>query len=194
MFQIQETIVSPDLFDKYFVCDYATCQGICCVEGESGAPLEAGEADLLRRHLDAVRDMLAPEALEVIDKQGVSYLDVERDEVTSIVNGRDCVFTTYDENGNCLCAFERAYRSGKIDFPKPLSCHLYPVRLTRYSGFTAVNYHRWEICRCAEALGRQTGTPLYRFLKEPLIRAFGEEWYREMEEIAALLEQNPLKR
>ncbi len=189
MFQVKDTIVSPDLFDRMFVCDYAACQGICCVEGESGAPLEKGESDRLRKHLDAVRPMLSPEALAVIERQGVSYVDEDGDEVTSIVDGRDCVFTTYDEEGNCLCAFERAYRAGQIDFLKPISCHLYPVRLTRYSDFTAVNYHRWEVCRCAEALGKQTRTPLYRFLREPLIRAFGEEWYQEVKEIAALLEK-----
>lgn len=189
MFQIGDTIVSPDLFDKFFVCDYGTCQGICCVEGESGAPLEPGESDILLKNLGAVREMLSPEALEVIEKQGVSYIDEDGDEVTSIVNGKDCVFTTYDDKGNCLCAFERACRLGKIDFLKPISCHLYPIRLTRYRDFTAVNYHRWDVCRCAEILGNRTKTPVYQFLREPLIRAFGNEWYQEMEQIAAILEK-----
>ena len=188
MIQIDDKIVSQDLFEVLFVCDYDTCKGECCVEGDSGAPLEPGEADELRRCLPEVRHLLSPAALEVIEEQGVSYFDEDGDEVTSIVRGRDCVFTTYDEQGRCACALEKVYNEGKTTFIKPISCQLYPVRLTKYPSFTAVNYHKWSICKCALKLGRKLQVPVYQFLRAPLIRAFGEEFYTQLEEVAALLQ------
>ena len=188
MIQIDDKIVSQDLFDVLFVCDYDTCKGECCVEGDSGAPLEPGEAEELRRCLPEVRHLLSPAALEVIEEQGVSYFDDDGDEVTSIVRGRDCVFTTYDEQGRCACALEKVYNEGKTTFIKPISCQLYPVRLTKYPSFTAVNYHKWSICKCALKLGRKLQVPVYQFLRAPLIRAFGEEFYTQLEEVAALLQ------
>lgn len=188
MIEIEDKIVSLDVFDTLFACDYAVCQGACCIEGDSGAPLEAGEADELRRYLEVVRPLLSPRALEVIEAQGVSYIDEEGDEVTSIVDGKDCVFTTYDGSGGCQCAFERVYYEGKTDFIKPISCQLYPIRLSRYRDFTAVNYHKWSLCKCALKRGRREGIPLYRFLEAPLKRAFGEAWYGQLEAAARLLE------
>ena len=187
MIQIDDKIVSQDLFEVLFVCDYDTCKGECCVEGDSGAPLEPGEAEELRRCLPEVRHLLSPAALEVIEEQGVSYFDDDGDEVTSIVRGRDCDFTTYDEQGRCACALEKVYNEGKTTFIKPISCQLYPVRLTKYPSFTAVNYHKWSICKCALKLGRKLQVPVYQFLRAPLIRAFGEEFYAQLEEVAALL-------
>ena len=187
MIQIDDKIVSQDLFEVLFVCDYDTCKGECCVEGDSGAPLEPGEAEELRRCLPEVRHLLSPAALEVLEEQGVSYFDEDGDEVTSIVRGRDCVFTTYDEQGRCACALEKVYNEGKTTFIKPISCQLYPVRLTKYPSFTAVNYHKWSICKCALKLGRKLQVPVYQFLRAPLIRAFGEEFYTQLEEVAALL-------
>ena len=188
MIQIDDKIVSQDLFEVLFVCDYDTCKGECCVEGDSGAPLEPGEAEELRRCLPEVRHLLSPAALEVIEEQGVSYFDEDGDEVTSIVRGRDCVFTTYDEQGRCACALEKVYNEGKTTFIKPISCQLYPVRLTKYPSFTAVNYHKWSSCKCALKLGRKLQVPVYQFLRAPLIRAFGEEFYTQLEEVAALLQ------
>lgn len=188
MIQIDDKIVSQDLFEVLFVCDYDTCKGECCVEGDSGAPLEPGEAEELRRCLPEVRHLLSPAALEVIETQGVSYFDEDGDEVTSIVRGRDCVFTTYDEQGRCACALEKVYNEGKTTFIKPISCQLYPVRLTKYPSFTAVNYHKWSICKCALKLGRKLQVPVYQFLRAPLVRAFGEEFYTQLEEVSALLQ------
>lgn len=170
-----------DVFDIMFACDYKACKGICCVEGDSGAPLSKGEREMLEKHLPTIRHLLAPRALEIIEEQGVSYFDEDGDEVTSIVNGQDCVFTTYDEEGNCMCAYEKAYYEGKIDWIKPISCQLYPIRLTEYADFTAVNYHKWSVCKCALKKGRKEGTRVYQFLKGPLTRAFGEEWYAKLE-------------
>lgn len=188
MIEIEDKIVSLDVFEVMFACDYEQCKGACCIEGDGGAPLEEGEADQLRKYLPQIQHLLSPKALKVIENQGVSYVDEDGDELTSIVDGRDCVFTTYDEAGNCFCAYEWAYRRGEIDWIKPLSCQLYPIRLSRYPSFTAVNYHKWSICKCALKRGKREGMPVYRFLKEPLIRAFGHEWYGHLEEVAKLLE------
>lgn len=189
MIEIGDKIVSMDVFEVLFACDYEQCKGICCVEGDSGAPLEPGEAEMLRKYLPEVEHLLSSRAREVIAQQGVSYIDEEGDEVTSIVGGKDCVFTTYDERGNCLCAYEKMYYEGKIDWIKPISCQLYPIRLTKYKDFTAVNYHKWSVCKCALKRGRKEGMPVYQFLKGPLIRAFGQEWYDQLQEAARLLKE-----
>lgn len=180
MLQIKDTLVSLDLVERYFCCDLDSCLGACCVEGDAGAPVSAEEVGCLEECLGAVENDLTPQALAVIKEQGVVYVDEEGDLVTSIVNGRDCVFCTYSEGGKTLCALEKAYREGKSSWCKPVSCHLYPVRLKSYSGFTAVNLHRWKICRSAEKLGRKLGIRAYEFLREPLIHRFGEDWYEEL--------------
>jgi len=183
---IQDTIISPDLLDEYFCCDLNSCQGICCVEGESGAPVEESEIEELKKVLPAVWDDLSEKAKEIINSQGVVYLDEDNEYDTSIVNGEDCVFTCYDENGVCQCSIEKAYRAGKTDFYKPVSCHLYPVRVAKYKDYRAVNIHRWKVCDSARICGKRQGLKVYRFLKEPLIRKFGEEWYKELENAVAV--------
>ena len=180
MLQIQDTLVSLDLIERYFCCDLDACLGACCVEGDAGAPITDDERQQIEAELPAVYDDLLPGAQRQIDEAGVSYVDEEGDLVTSIVNGRDCVFTCYEPGGKCLCAFERAWRQGRCKFMKPVSCHLYPVRLTQYPTFTAVNLHRWKICKPAEVLGRKLGIRAYQFLRGPLIRRFGQAWYDEL--------------
>ena len=180
MLQIEDTIISFDLLDEVFVCDLSECKGSCCVEGDAGAPIEESEIASLEKALPLVWDNLSPEAKKVIEKQGVVYLDPNGEFVTSIVEGADCVFTFYDETGCCKCAIEKAFYEGKTDFYKPVSCHLYPVRVSRHKDFRAVNYHRWNICKAAVALGKKQNVKVYQFLKEPLIRKFGEEWYEQL--------------
>lgn len=180
MLQIKDTLVSLDLVERYFCCDLDSCLGACCVEGDAGAPVLPGEVASLEECLEIVEDSLTPRAREVIDEQGVVYVDEEGDLVTSIVDGRECVFCTYASGGKTLCALEKAYREGKTRWCKPVSCHLYPVRLKEYGGFTAVNLHRWKICHSAEKLGRKLGLRAYQFLKEPLVNRFGKEWYEEL--------------
>lgn len=180
MLQIQNTLVSLDFIEHFFLCDLNECRGECCIEGDAGAPITEEELKTLKRLLPIVWDDLTPAAKQIIKEQGVAYIDEDGDLVTSIVNGKDCVFTTYEKNGMCLCAIEKAFREGKSDFYKPISCHLYPARLSEYSEFTAINYHRWKICRCAELLGKKKNIRIYQFLKEPLIRRFGKEWYDEL--------------
>lgn len=180
MFQIGEAIVGLDIIEEKFLCDLSACKGECCVEGESGAPLEEEEVEILNQILPEVWDNLSEAAKALIEKQGVAYRDDDGDMVTSIINGKDCVFTYYDESGICKCAIEKAYREERISFYKPISCHLYPIRLDRYPQYTAVNYHRWDVCKAAVLLGKKKGLKIYQFLKEPLIRRFGTEWYNEL--------------
>ena len=191
MLQIQNTLISLDFIEDFFLCDLKECLGECCIEGDAGAPISEKELEILKNILPIVWDDLTPAAKQIIDEQGVAYIDEDGDLVTSIVNGKDCVFTTYDKNGMCLCALEKAYREGKSDFYKPISCHLYPARLTEYSEFTAINYHRWKICKCAEILGKKENVRVYQFLKEPLIRRFGKDWY---DELCAVAEQYLLQK
>lgn len=180
MIQIDDTIIALDVIEESFICDLSACMGECCVEGDAGAPLENDEVEKLREVLPLVWNDLSPKAREVIEKTDVAYKDEDGEMVTSIVNGKDCVFTYYDEKGVCKCAVEKAYREGKTDFYKPISCHLYPIRLQRYRDFTAVNYHRWGICKAATLLGKKEGVKIYQFLKEPLVRRFGPEWYEQL--------------
>ncbi len=190
MIQIANTLLSDDIFEAQFICDLCKCKGQCCVDGESGAPLTREEHDQIEEILPVIWDDLSPKAQQLISEQGISYNDTDGELVTSIVNGEECVFTYYDENGICKCAIDTAYREGRIAVQKPISCHLYPIRLTDYADYTAVNYHQWSICRPAVKLGRKEGVPLYRFLREPLIRRFGEEWYNEVCEAATLLKKS----
>ena len=184
MIEIGDTIISLDLIERYFCCDISRCKGECCIEGEAGAPLEKEEYKLLRKILPTLWNDLSPAAQAVINKQGIGYIDRENDIVTSIVNGKDCVFTYYETDGACKCAIEKAYNEDRTDFKKPVSCHLYPIRVKQYKNYKAVNYHRWRVCRAAEIAGEQKCIPLYKFLREPLIRKFGEEWYYALDACA----------
>jgi len=187
MLQIDDTIISLDVIEKRFLCDLSVCRGECCVEGQSGAPLDEEEIAVLEDILPVVWDDLSDASKAIIKQQGVFYVDEDGDFVTSIVNGGECIFTYFDENGICKCVIEKAHKAGKIDFYKPVSCHLYPIRLEKYKKFTAVNYHKWSVCHTAWELGEKTGMPVYRFLKEPLIRRFGENWYEQLEVAAEQL-------
>lgn len=175
-------MVSLDVLEKEFCCNLDVCHGCCCVEGDAGAPLSDEEELQLTQALPLLRTDMTKEAQAVVDEQGVAYLDPSGEKVTSIVNNKDCVFARTDKSGWCYCIIEKAYKAGKIPFNKPLSCHLYPIRLTNLSnGLTGVEYHRWDICHCARQLGKKLHIPIYQFLKEPLIRRFGEEWYNELD-------------
>lgn len=185
--QIDNVLVSMDILTERFACDLHKCKGICCVEGDAGAPVTLDEIEQIEENLDAVNHDLSVPAQLVIASQGVAYNDPDGELVTSIVNGRDCVFTCYQDldlpdgtvKNCCLCAFERAYRAGKIKWCKPISCALYPIRETTLSnGLTAITYHRWDVCKDAVANGKEHDIPVYKFLKEPLIKRFGEEWYQ----------------
>lgn len=194
MIQIDDVIVSLDMLEERFCCDLDACKGECCIEGDAGAPVELDEVAELENVLDVVWDDLSPEAQQVIKRQGVVYTDTDGDLVTSIVNNKDCVFTCYDERGYCYCAIEKAYRAGKTQFYKPVSCHLYPARIKDFGTLKGVNYHRWKVCKAAVLKGRQLDLRVYQFLKEPLIRKFGQAWYDELDDaVRELLDKKIIK-
>lgn len=183
MIEVKDTIISDEIFEECFVCDLCRCKGICCVEGDSGAPITIEEVDKIKEILPEIWDDLLPKSKELITKQGIAYEDYDGELVTSIVNGEECVFVYYDEDGICKCAIDNAFKEGRIDVPKPISCHLYPIRLKEYEKFTAVNYNRWKVCEPAVEQGNKLKVPLYKFLKEPLIRRFGEEWWNDVDNV-----------
>lgn len=185
--QVGDVLLSPDILTECFCCDLEACRGLCCVEGDAGAPVTLGEVAEIEDCLDTVWGDLTAAAQSVIERQGVAYTDRDGDLVTSIVQGRDCVFTAHSQDC-ALCALERACRESRSTFAKPISCALYPIREQRLSnGLTALNYHRWHVCRPAVSKGRTLGLKVYQFLRQPLIRRFGEQWYGELEEAARLL-------
>lgn len=175
------TLVSLDVLEKEFCCDLDTCLGCCCIEGDAGAPLTVEEEEKIQSILPVLLPDMTKEAKAVVEAQGIAYNDPSNERVTSIVNNKDCIFARTDHNGWCYCLIEKAYNAGKIDFKKPISCHLYPIRLTKVGGYTGLEYHRWDICHCARIKGKKLHLPLYQFLKEPLIRRFGQAWYEELE-------------
>jgi len=187
--QVGDVLISSDIISEQFCCDLETCKGVCCVEGDAGAPVTLDEVMEIENRIDDVWPELSASAQAVIDHQGVAYTDQEGDLVTSIVGGKDCVFTCYDDlglddgttvKGCCLCALEKVC--------KPISCALYPIREKRFSdGTIGLNYHRWTICECGRKKGRQLQMPVYVFLKKPLIRRFGEDWYQELCDVADAL-------
>ena len=179
--QVGNVLLSSEILTERFCCDLDKCQGQCCVEGDAGAPVTLDEVAEIENALDEVWSDLSASAQTVIDKQGVAYTDSEGDLVTSIVAGKDCVFTCYQQ-GICLCALEKAYRVGKTRFCKPISCALYPIRdKTLSNGMVALNYNRWNVCAEAVKKGKELNISLYQFLKQPLVRRFGEQWYEELE-------------
>ena len=186
MFVIGEnTLVSLDVLEKEFCCDLETCRGCCCIEGDAGCPVSDEELKQIEAMLPDLLPQMTKEAREVIARQGLSYLDPSGEQVLSIVNGKDCVFARTDHQGWTYCLIEKYAKSQKLraksQFTKPISCHLYPIRLTKVGEYTGVEYHRWDICHCARLKGKKLHLPLYQFLKEPLIRRFGQAWYDELE-------------
>jgi len=181
MIVIDNTIISEDIRDIRFCCDLKKCKGDCCVEGDAGAPLEEEEISQLEDFIDEIKPYMTNEGIKVIESNGVFDFDENGEYVTPLVNNRECVYV-YFENGITRCAIEKAFEEGKINFQKPVSCHLYPIRITKHKDFEAVNYHKWFICQSACTLGKDINLPLYKFLKEPLVREYGEGWYSKLVE------------
>ena len=192
--QVGDVLLSSEILTEKFCCDLSICKGACCVEGDAGAPVTLDEIAEIEDCLDDVWSDLSASAQAVIDKQGVAYTDQEGDLVTSIVRGKDCVFTFYDElegiHDCCLCALEKAYRNGNTRFCKPVSCALYPIRAKKVGNdLIGLNYNRWDVCKAAIEKGEALNLPLYQFLKDPLIRRFGENWYRDLLEVVEELKR-----
>ncbi len=190
MIEIDDKIVSLDLLRECFVCDLGRCKGICCVEGNAGAPLEIEEVDTLEEEYDSYKPYMKPAGVEAVERQGFMVVDDDGDYCTPLIDDAECAYS-FEENGVTCCAIERAYREGKCSFPKPVSCHLYPIRLVRFSnGTVGLNYHRWSICRDAVECGRKLGVPVYKALREPIVRRFGEEFYKALEVAEEYVKQN----
>jgi len=187
MIEIDDKIVSADLLRECFACDLGQCKGLCCVEGNAGAPLEKEEAATLEKEYPNYKPCMTPEGIEAVERQGFMVVDDEGDCTTPLVDDAQCAYA-YQENGVTLCAIEKAWAEGRTTFRKPISCHLYPIRLVRFSnGTTGLNYHRWSVCASARACGRKSGLPVYKALKEAIVRRFGEEFYKALEAAEQLL-------
>ena len=184
MFQIGKTIVSEEIITEDFVCNLNACKGACCVDGEAGAPLEDGETQILLDIYNRVKGYLRPEGRAAIEKDGVYVRGEDGEWETPLVNNNECAYVTFGDNGTAQCGIEKAYNDGAIRWRKPLSCHLYPVRIKEYTNLVAVNYHKWEICDPACTLGTELRVPIYKFVREALIRKFGKNWYAELEAVA----------
>ena len=183
MFQLGKTIVSEEIIENDFLCNLSACKGACCIDGEAGAPLEEEELKILMDIYPKVKPFLSKKGKKAIEEQGL-FVTHEGEYETPLVKGKDCAYVFLNEKGTALCGIEEAYNQGEIDWKKPVSCHLYPVRVQDYSEFSAVNYHKWEICDDACSLGKELQVPIYKFVKEALIRKFGEDWYEELEKVA----------
>ncbi|MGB5262139.1 MAG: DUF3109 family protein [Lutimonas sp.] len=184
MFQIEKTLVSENLIEKQFLCNLSACKGACCVQGEAGAPVEDKEREILENIYPIVKPLLRSQGRETIAQQGTYIKNSEGEFETPLIEGGECAYVIFDDKNTALCGIEKAYNQGLIDFKKPISCHLYPVRIQEFSEFMAVNYSHWDICDDACALGKSLGLPVYKFLKEALIRKFGETWYEELDLVA----------
>jgi len=189
MFQLGKTIVSEDLIEKGFVCNLGACKGECCIAGEAGAPVTEEETHILKEIYPKVKPFLRPEGIVAIEAQGTHITSDLSELETPLVDGKECAYISFSENGIAGCGIEDAHNAGEVDFKKPISCHLYPVRVQDYSEFAAVNYHKWPICNDACTLGKELQVPVYKFVKEALIRKFGENWYLGLEKVASEYEK-----
>jgi hypothetical protein len=189
MIQIDHTVISLDVFEKYFQCELSKCKGACCVYGDSGAPIEVNEITSIQKSFDLIKPFLSEKSLETIRIHDFYYVDSDGDTVTQLNHNKECVFTFF-EDGIAYCAIEKAYFTNKIEIRKPISCFLYPIRLTKYSSFIAVNYHPWDICKFAVENGRKNGIRIFETCKDALCQYFGEEWYQKVLEASKYLEKN----
>jgi len=180
MMKVGEVLVSDDIREREFVCNLDKCKGACCVEGDYGAPLDEDELEILKEIYPKVKPYLSADGIREIEKQGTHTTDCDGDLVTPVIGGRECVYAIYDKKGILKCGIEEAYNDGKIKWKKPISCHLYPIRITKKKDFEALNYHKWHICSPACALGKELQVPVYQFLKVPLVRKYGEAWYDDL--------------
>ena len=188
MIQIGKTIVSQVAFEHAFCCDLTKCKGACCVEGDAGAPLAESEVQILEEIQSAIQPFLRPEGIQSIMDQGVAIQEPNGEWVTPLVDGKECAYVVFD-GGVAKCGIEQAAAAGAVEWPKPISCHLYPIRVTKYQEFDALNVHHWKVCAPACSLGNELKLPVFRFLKEALVRAYGADWMEEAEAVYEHLEE-----
>lgn len=185
MLHIGKALISDDIIEEHFVCDLNACKGACCVEGAAGAPLEEDELQQLDTIFPEIKPFLRPEGVKAIEEQGTYVKGTDGEWETPLINNQECAYVVFDPSGVAQCGIEKAYRAQATTWQKPISCHLYPIRIKEYSELTAVNYHKWQICDPACKLGGSLKVPIYKFVRDALIRKFGEAWYAELESLAA---------
>lgn len=189
MLQIGKTLISFDVLEKKFICDLSVCKGTCCLEGDAGAPLENQETKILEDIFPIIKKYLTKEGIKAIKKQGKWVIDEDQDKVTPLIENKECAYAFFDEQNILTCAIEKAYFNNEITFRKPISCHLYPIRITEYKNYDAINYEANNLCSAACILGEKHGVEVYKFLKEPLIRKYGNKWYKELETAIEMIEK-----
>lgn len=179
--EIEGKLISSEIFEEKFVCDLSACKGACCVEGDAGAPVTTEEASILEDELDKILPYLREEGKDAIDKEGVFTIDWDQEQVTTLVNHKECAFAIFDKDGTAKCGIEKAWENCDSKIRKPISCHLYPIRISQYEKYEAVNYHQWDICKPACDCGSKLNVPVFRFLKDALIMKYGESFFKELE-------------
>ena len=190
MLVIDNTLITDEVLEKHFVCDLNACKGACCVKGDYGDPLEDDELEQLDKVYDKVKPYMTPAGIEAVEKQGKYLLYEKKEWVTPLIKGKECAYTLFDEAGVAKCAIEKAYYEGKVKWKKPISCHLYPIRITKQrNGLEALNYDKWSICKAACKLGDSLKVPVYKFLKDSLTRKYGKEWYKQLEIAASRIDE-----
>ncbi|MCP4521619.1 MAG: DUF3109 family protein [Cytophagales bacterium] len=187
MIELNKVLVSDKVIEEEFVCNIGKCKGACCVEGDLGAPLNQDELEKLEQVYEEVKPYLSPEGIAEIEKQGLYVKDWEEDWSTPVIDGKECAYAVYDKDNILQCGIELAYNDGKIDYKKPISCYLYPIRIGKLQNYEVLHYDQWLICSDACALGQELKVPVYKFLKAPLIHKYGEEWYNELCEMVEQL-------
>tara|TARA_B110001452_G_scaffold37915_1_gene29006 strand:+ start:147 stop:740 length:594 start_codon:yes stop_codon:yes gene_type:complete len=183
MVEIEDKIISDELFEKKFVCDLQKCKGGCCVEGDSGAPLKSMEIKEITKNLSIIKSEMSAKGLNAIKKNDFHYVDSDGDKVTKLVDGKECVFVVFDKNNIAKCSIESAYRKNKINFNKPISCHLYPVRVKEYDSFIAVNVDSWHVCKPACECGTELNVPVFKFLKDAIVRSWGLDFFNHLDSV-----------
>jgi len=181
MVEIDDKIISDELFEKKFVCDLQKCKGGCCVEGDSGAPLKSKEVKEIAKNLSIIKSEMSTKGLSAIKNNDFHYVDSDGEKVTKLVDGKECVFVVFDENNIAKCSIESAYRKNKINFNKPISCHLYPVRVKKHDSFTSINVDSWHICKPACECGTELNVPVFKFLKDAIIRSWGLDFFNHLD-------------
>jgi len=183
MIEIEDKIISDDLFEKKFVCDLQKCKGVCCVEGDSGAPLTKKEILEIDKNISKIKTEMSPTGLSILEKKDFYYVDSDGDQVTSLINDKECVFVVYDQNKIAKCSIESAFRKNKINFNKPISCHLYPIRVKKYKNFQAINVDSWHICQPACKCGTELNVPVFKFLKNAIVRSWGLNFFQQLDSV-----------
>ena len=189
MFQVGKSIISEELLDEHFVCDLSKCKGACCVQGDAGAPLKNDEIKIIESNIGAIKKNMRKEGVDAIEEKGVFYIDQDEEPVTTLINKEECAFVFFDENKIAKCSIEKTFENSEMDFIKPISCHLYPIRVSELNSYQAINYNQWNICQPACDCGIKLKVKVFRFLKKAIVRMWGNKFYAELENVNKELEK-----